>query len=814
MHFKYDQNLEMHNGIHAAIRGKLLEATFAPVWVEPLECSVMGGGFGEAGSTTAQTFALSGMGGGGGGSKRPRLLLRLGKQTLKLSQLLTGYCRLQDSVRAFTHLPVAGYMAKIKGGDPNYRDNVFHRDQPARQAIEAAWPAYHKLRRDLLRLDAEEFPPSGDNSLNDEEKTLAKKVESAKLAVHQLFSRQADYFPAVYVVNRLLGDKNKGASLTDPFQRLMMSGMMKATEMSWDPAQGKHRYFLEGDKFFKGDHVPDMELWKQEATFAASVVAAMRFAQNCEDVNWAGNLVVFNNTDNNRLPAEDLLAALMEASATLVREAARNPEDVAQMAVLLMPFLTLNLYIGENFSTPQRFIAGQNLLNLALITVNNIGQFFAISRIPQRPDLAHCLRDSEFTRNTLELFVLSRTHMANNRTAFGSWQTMVGSFLGGMFANSTFWKAHNESIATASRVPVIPVHDDRPRHSASSSRLSMMAVSEFMVAAGVVMGNVVGEDGIRSENCVANMATALFLVYLHLMMFMQNLCPDNMQATNHAGRQHVYGILRASNPPLEMMCRLAWDTVGGFAALNTEAEKQRHAVTQYRPREEPGLVHGGHGFMTRKLGKRLVHFFSSNFNGNVHTPSNLTRDEFILPEMHRVMCDKGLSRNRVYNIIFECIYSIDTVPVDAALTPGFGTNTRGAIPGAGEEGEELLTLGGEFATSDGNDRGDQSNNNKSDSTAHSTAAFPPIMLGSILLDRSEQVQQMQHQASGTAAAAAEGQEGLDAGAKSPPSPPSSEAADSASGAGAGTDSKTKKKAGSGGSGGSSGGLKRVQAKLL
>ena len=47
MHFKYDQNLEIHNGIHAAVRGKLMEATFAPVWVEPLECSVMGGGYGE-----------------------------------------------------------------------------------------------------------------------------------------------------------------------------------------------------------------------------------------------------------------------------------------------------------------------------------------------------------------------------------------------------------------------------------------------------------------------------------------------------------------------------------------------------------------------------------------------------------------------------------------------------------------------------------------------------------------------------------------------------------------------------------------------
>lgn len=43
MHFKYDQHLDIPNGIHAAVRGKVLQVTFAPVWAEPLEDSVMGG---------------------------------------------------------------------------------------------------------------------------------------------------------------------------------------------------------------------------------------------------------------------------------------------------------------------------------------------------------------------------------------------------------------------------------------------------------------------------------------------------------------------------------------------------------------------------------------------------------------------------------------------------------------------------------------------------------------------------------------------------------------------------------------------------
>jgi hypothetical protein len=56
---RYNQNLDLHNGIHAAIRGKLLEATFASVWVEPLKSAVLGYGHGGEGATSAQTFALS-----------------------------------------------------------------------------------------------------------------------------------------------------------------------------------------------------------------------------------------------------------------------------------------------------------------------------------------------------------------------------------------------------------------------------------------------------------------------------------------------------------------------------------------------------------------------------------------------------------------------------------------------------------------------------------------------------------------------------------------------------------------------------------
>lgn len=54
MQFKYDQHADIPNGAVAATSGKLLEVTFAPVWVEPLEADSMSGISCTIGSTMAQ----------------------------------------------------------------------------------------------------------------------------------------------------------------------------------------------------------------------------------------------------------------------------------------------------------------------------------------------------------------------------------------------------------------------------------------------------------------------------------------------------------------------------------------------------------------------------------------------------------------------------------------------------------------------------------------------------------------------------------------------------------------------------------------
>jgi hypothetical protein len=72
MHFKYDQHLDIPNGYHAAVRGKVLQVTFAPVWMEPLEDAGM---FGGVGATNGSTFAVDYQDRHGTGkkAKQPRL---------------------------------------------------------------------------------------------------------------------------------------------------------------------------------------------------------------------------------------------------------------------------------------------------------------------------------------------------------------------------------------------------------------------------------------------------------------------------------------------------------------------------------------------------------------------------------------------------------------------------------------------------------------------------------------------------------------------------------------------------------------------
>ncbi len=823
MHFKYDQNLELHNGIHAAIRGKLLEATFAPVWVEPLECSVMGGGFGEAGSTTAQTFALSGI--SGRNMKRPRLLMRAGRQTLQLSQLFNAYCRLHDDCVAFCNTAnmVVGTYMRLQT-DASYRDTMFQRDSPGRSAIGAAWPAYHKLRRDKQRLDDTVFADADvDTSLSDEEKDLSRKVKSTKASVHKLFlyadnnkvpvgaGRFAiDAFAEMYLVhNMLLASSSRGAKLEDPAQHLMMQcirrGVAEASHSRAAPNAGLQRFFLDQD-LFKEEHIPrGMAHWQAESFFAATVVSSMLFAQNCENAprDWAaGDLVVFSNTDNNRLNAAGLFEALMEVSASDAFRGVKDPNNLRKMAVWLMPFLAMNRHIGHAFAPQMDFRGTHTLLSLAR---NSMGGLFRLFTTDAPPGDGGCLANPEFFTYITGNFQASFQFLLRREIEYGSLQTVVGSFLGGMFACSAYWKAHTDSSDTGVYAMIQPFRDNTTNCTVGS-RICMMATSAFMVAAGVVMGTVVTDEEMKAANCQANMVTALFLVYLHLMMHMQAQCRDDMTTAGLPERRDKFNALLNSDPDLVMMCKLAWSAVNGFQG-RTDDQVFAHIQAVYAPYEEQSLVStaGVTGpYMGRKAGVRIQFFSSAELGGGIHTPSNLSVGSILIPHMHSVLCNKVDSENRVYRIIFEAIYGIDTRETTTIPDPGTGTNTRGAIPDYADA--DTVILGDEFSQQQEQRSAAEGREGQQETqtTPVPTNTTSNISLGSILLDRSEQVV-----TAAVAPLSEEVAEGEQNNSKDKPTTPEEPAEKTGGGSG-------KRRTGGGASGGgsSSSSFKKVNAKLL
>ena len=762
MHFKYDQNLEMHNGIHAAIRGKLLEATFAPVWVEPLECSVLGGGFGEAGSTTAQTFALSGV--SGSGMKRPRMLMKMGTRTLSMSTLLNAYCQLHDDTAAFGSSPAASVVVRLQA-DAAYRGGVFHRDEPARQALLTMWPSYCKLRRDKARLDATVFPAPTQPGLTADEKELARKLQALKVSVEKMFlfadgtlARLPGFKVDAFVYALLVSLQLKG-SLLDRMEVLMSQCIERAVAQNSNTATRQTGWLDSG--IFTAPSI-SLQHWRAAALFAPSIWASAHFAQNKGVVDWAGNLVVFEDSDENRLSALGSFQDLLVMAALLYHGEKRDA-SIVQMAVMAMPFLALNLQMGQTFhNTPMAFNARENLGSLLRLNMGGLKAFFEGFQSPNHNAI---LSNSRFVEQVLVCIVTSFGLFAELNWEYGIRPTIVGSYLGSMFAFSACWKAFKATgvDVTGSFVPAVGLDPftGSSRYCTVGSRLCMLATSRFMVAAGMVLGNIVQDKGLQSPQCVADMSTALFLVYLHLMMTMQEKFDNDFRGANGDQRRAKYDSLVAMQPDLPVMCKLAWSTVKGFAG-KTSTEIVNLVKTMYAPHDADKLKFGAaggaavEGFLSRKF-DMIFGYFSDGTNV---TTTGLITLRRILHEMHRVLSD-GASTDRVYKIIFEVVFSADTqftqYDASGAQIIGSGTNTREGIPGAGD----VLQLAAEAAFT-GEETGEAQGSLAGEETE---GGHGSIMLGSILLDRSEQ-QMMQREGGSVAPESMEGRE-LEEDGKSP-----------------------------------------------
>jgi hypothetical protein len=227
------------------------------------------------------------------------------------------------------------------------------------------------------------------------------------------------------------------------------------------------------------------------------------------------------------------------------------------MAVWAMPFFTLNVYIGERFGPMMSFKAGKGLMDLARLHMEQLRNVLSGSK---PVSLNECLQNTVFVENVDNVLIINSLSTLDeiNFEYHGEVRAkMVGSFLGGEFANCVFRMAHREINATTKAIAVIDPYTYTSENSTVVSKLAMLAASEFMVASGIMLGSLISERDMQSEDCIARMGTALYLVYIHMLMHMSGVSDASLNKTDKKTRDKYIDDMRKSNPPIQEMCKIA-----------------------------------------------------------------------------------------------------------------------------------------------------------------------------------------------------------------------------------------------------------------
>lgn len=786
-------------------------------------------GGGGQGSTTAQTFALSGGGRKGGGlaSKRPRIQAKPGTVMLDLSTLLHTYCRLQDDCRGFC-AKFKDVYKRLEGAE---YQRVFHRDTVARESIYALMPAYHKLRVDKRAADAKFQALPGAAALSsDDEVQLRRRVAAAKDGVEKqmLFAYldganvphlaepqpKVDGFVYLYLLNAAVKGRLDGERRFDSIlDASIVAALLQFSNSGVGPEQTG---FLVPAAVGVSPMPQSYEVWRAQALFAPSVLAAACFVQNRDKRQVVGNahVVIWNNDDDfHRIPMYSTLGRLaVSALGDLVRPGAdgkpRTAEDIRRMGVMLMPLLAMDIEVSTNT------IAGaQPGMVFAIDAAGN--QMHPIDLLEDHLEMLPGIYDSFAFR--APTCVVNATYATAIHAGFRrSWECvermevmrddrvhpmMMGAFMGGMFActgyrNSVTW------FNGAAAVFRDPITDAFPAGAMFTrrSRLSLLATSKFMVAAGVAMcsPSVMLDEDVARDDFVASMGLAMYLLYIHLNMVMMGRCIgaggafDTDQGLNRAQAQQKLDEICQDDPDLLPMCRLAWNAAKGYTASGGTARARVDALkAAYLPVEDGRLLNGGDLYIHRKLDRPYIdgELPAGFHRGRVHTSTGVTVGELIADEMRRVLSDRGNSTDTVYKIVFWALTMLDRSPGNV-----IGASTATAAPIG--EGDETIHLGAEAESSAAPKGSEEPQQQASGGTSG-----PKIMLGSILLSQSEKMATSEQEGGAEASAEAE------ALSQSPDN--SSRDKDTANNTGKEKASSTK------GSGVQTGkGFKKVQAKLL
>jgi len=769
MHFKYDQHLELHNGIHSAIRGKILEATFAPVWVEPLESSVMGSGFGESGSTTAQTFAISGI--SGSNVKRARLVLPQGAKSMGLSVLLNQYYGLFDECNLFQTRVVRAINERMTLLFAN--PGLVAMEPALLHLIQTSFPAYHKLRRNQARLDAQPRPVDTDPGITAKDKEMILMVQRAKRAVDEKVyyyvngaprDGNADDFVSTYIAAHLL---EEGVQYAQAVYNVLFEACNNVnpsvSSLPVPPGGAIHTHYMQNNKFV-GDDM-DMALWRAAASLTTGVLACMFIGRNAR---YAATVTSWSGNNPYNMRADRLMQILNAVSATpnATKEQLRRM-SIGAMALSCFASVFLDVGFGGGGGPVAPFTNEETCFSQYTQSVVDLcvrGNPLATPAILGVPvaDALQCFHTAVQNADALAV-----KKLREDRHLEIGLRHLTGVHVGSMFSQSIIYLAYHGVRRDNQAVPVyrnaldIPAAIGGAFSCSRRSRLCMLVSGESMVRAGYMVGHVIDSNDLFCNEGMGVLALALYLVHVDVMGRMMQFVVDSgwrdVETWRLATAQNRVGDMREHADGLD------WTRICTTAVM---------AAKQYAEEIQRGGLPGNAdkaAFMTARYDIGPNHYTQEKLRvplrvhiNNPPIPRDILQRQnapvvdmmqgdgrlLTFAELHRVLADKDLSQNEVFRVVYYALYSLDRQTFAggiAATARGPGTDTHAPIGGLDEENDGS---GGIMHITSADIGGASSGpGNTQDSAEQPGEGGPSLLtLGSILLDSSKKRQmELQHE---------------------------------------------------------------------
>lgn len=313
------------------------------------------------------------------------------------------------------------------------------------------------------------------------------------------------------------------------------------------------------------------------------------------------------------------------------------------------------------------------------------------------------------------------------------------------------------------------------------TRALMLVGGEYMMIAGLLVGQCIPLLELAGNEGVAVVALSLYLVHVHIQALMSQFAVDN-RATyeprtgfNDMNIAQTEAFIRAlrefsASQDSPAICRKAVQTALAYnqqvqnGSLPNLVAKEAFMTNQYNV--------GPNNYTQRKLRAEVLIYVNNppqaadnldNGAGDILLQSGAgTR---IFSQLFETLANRALSQNQVFRVIHHALYSLDRQPHVAARR---GTNTNAPIGGYDSDDDGgIMHIAGDIssstaisdilATGEGTEPGVtntqtqvhnqavEAENNDIDPSQQQDQDSSTLTLGSILLDSSEkQLQQQQH----------------------------------------------------------------------